>query len=144
VGVLKTLHVIGASLMIGGVTVQALIRLQGVRAAAAAQQVLYDLAGRIQGMMVILGAGLLVITGVLLWVSEQMSFFTGWLLLGVLLYVAIMALDGAVLSPNWRRLRDAARTGTALAPADAGAATIQVISWVLLLVVTFLMAAKPF
>ncbi len=86
--------------MLGGVTVQVLIRLQASRAALAALQVLYDLAGRVQLVMVLSGSALLLLTGILLWIGERLAFFTGWLLLGFLLYLAIMALDGAYLSPN--------------------------------------------
>ena len=144
VGTLKTLHVLGAAFLFGGVTSQLLVRLQAARAASAAQQILYELAAQVQRTMVVTGGLLVFITGVLLWFNEKIAFFTGWLLLGVLLYAAVMALDGAFLSPNLRRLRSALQAGTSPAPADAGAATIQVITWVLLIVVIFLMAARPF
>lgn len=130
--------------MLGGVTAHALIRLQGTRAAVAAQQVLYQLAWRIQLAMVLLGSALVLLTGVVLWIGERLTFFTGWLLLGLLLYVAVMAIDGAYLSPNLRRLRSGALKGESPAPADTGATTIQIINWVLLVVVLFLMTTRPF
>ncbi len=130
--------------MLGGVTVQVLIRLQASRAALAALQVLYDLAGRVQLVMVLSGSALLLLTGILLWIGERLAFFTGWLLLGFLLYLAIMALDGAYLSPNLRRLRAAARQGVSPAQADTTATPIEIINWVLLVVVLFLMTTQPF
>ena len=68
--------------------------------------------------------------------------FTGWLLLGFLLYVAAAGLDGAFLAPNLRRARGAMAEGSS---SLAGAAmTIQLVAWVLLVVVVFLMVAQPF
>ena len=142
-GLLRAIHVVAAALLIGGATSQLLVRPAAARAAATAQKALYDLAWRIQIGMVMVGSAALIVTGILLWVGERFKLLTGWLLLGVLLYVAASALDGAFLSPNLRRLRLAARDGQAVSAADAAALTIQVIAWVLLLVVVFLMTAKP-
>lgn len=143
-GILLTLHVLGAILMVGGITAQLLLRPAAARSAQTAQQALYDLAARIELAMVNLGSALLLITGIVLWVARRLPFLKGWLLLGVLLFLAAAALDGAFLSPNLRRLRLAARSGQATQPADASALTIQVISWALLLAVVFLMTAQPF
>lgn len=143
-GLLRAIHVVGAAFMLGGVAAQLLLRPAAARAAVTAQKALYDVAWRIQIAMVVLGSAVLLVTGVLLWVGERFKFLTGWLLLGVLLFVAASALDGAFLSPNLRRLRQAARNGQTVSAADAAALTIQVIAWVLLLVVVFLMTAKPF
>ncbi len=141
--IVKTLHVLGAIFMLGGVSVHLLLRPMAARAEPAARPALYDLAGRIQFAMVYSGSGLLLITGILLWIG-RFPFFTGWLLLGLLLYLAAMGLDGAFLAPNLRRLRGAARSGQAPHSADAAAGTIQAVNWLLLLVVVFLMTARPF
>src|SRR6266581_405103 len=63
-------------------------------------------------------------------------------LLGGVLYVAAAGLDGAFLAPNLRRARSAA--GEASAPVAAAAVTIQLVAWLLLIVVVFLMVAQPF
>jgi uncharacterized membrane protein len=143
-GVLLALHVIGACFMVGGVTAHLLLRPAAARATQSAQQALYDQAFRIEVAMVNLGSALLLVTGIVLWVVRRLPFLTGWLLLGVLLFLAAAALDGAFLAPNLRRLRLAARSGQPAQPADAAATTVQIISWALLLVVVFLMAARPF
>ncbi len=143
VSILKTVHIIGAVLMLGGVTVHVLIRLQAARAAVQAQQVLYALASGIQLTMVLSGSGLLLLTGIALWISEHFSFLTGWLLLSLLLYLAVAALDGAVLSPNLRRLRAAARSGSS-PTTESGGTTVEIINWVLLVILIFLMTARPF
>jgi hypothetical protein len=111
------------------------------RAADVAQQVLYQFAWRVQLAMVYVGSALVVITGLLLWIG-RFKLFTGWLLLGVLLFVAAMGLDGALLAPNLRRARTAASEGSS---AMAGATmTVQLVAWLLLVVVVFLMVARPF
>jgi uncharacterized membrane protein len=139
--VLKTLHVFGAIFLLGGVTTHALLRPMAARAADVAQQALYQFAWRAQLAMVYLGSGLVLITGLFLWVGH-FKFLTGWLLLGVLLYVAVAGLDGAFLAPNLRRARTAAGEGSS---AVAGAAmTVQLVAWLLLVVVVFLMVARPF
>ena len=76
-----------------------------------------------------------------MWIG-RFKLFTGWLLLGFLLYVAAAGLDGAFLSPNLRRARSAVEE--APAPVGAAAMTIQVVAWFLLVVVVFLMVAQPF
>jgi uncharacterized membrane protein len=141
VSVLKTLHVLGAILLLGGVTTHTLLRPMAARAADVAQQALYQFAWRVQLAMVCVGSALVVVTGLLLWIG-RFKLFTGWLLLGVLLFVAAMGLDGALLAPNLRRARTAAREGSS---AMAGAAmTVQLVAWLLLVVVVFLMVARPF
>jgi hypothetical protein len=63
-------------------------------------------------------------------------------LLGVLLFIAAMGLDGAFLAPNLRRARTSVGEGSS---AVAGAAeTVQLVAWFLLAVVVFLMVARPF
>jgi uncharacterized membrane protein len=141
VSVLKTLHVFGAILLLGGVTTQALLRPMAARAADVAQQALYQFAWRVQLAMVYVGSALVLVTGLLLWIG-RFKLFTGWLLLGVLLFVAAMGLDGAFLAPNLRRARAAAADGSS---AMAGAAmTVQLVAWLLLVVVVFLMVTRPF
>lgn len=153
VPVLLTLHVFGAIFLVGGVTTHLLWRPMAGRAADVAQRALYQLAWRIQVMMVYVGSALLLVTGILLWIGH-FRLFTGWLLLGVLLFVAAMGLDGAFLS---RTIRPRRRAGTDDAGAIATAAhaessatlaaaamTVQVVAWFLLVVVVFLMVAKPF
>lgn len=138
---LKTLHVLGTILLLGGVTTHTLLRPMAARAADVAQQVLYQFAWRVQLAMVYVGSALVVITGLLLWIG-RFKLFTGWLLLGVLLFVAAMGLDGALLAPNLRRARTAASEGSS---AMAGATmTVQLVAWLLLVVVVFLMVARPF
>jgi uncharacterized membrane protein len=140
VSVLKTLHVFGAIFLLGGVTTQALLRPMAARAADVAQHALYGFAWRVQLVMVYVGSALVLITGLLLWIGH-FKFFTGWLLLGVLLFIATMGLDGAFLAPNLRRARSAEGEGRAIAGA---AMTVQVVAWFLLVVVVFLMVAQPF
>jgi uncharacterized membrane protein len=140
VSVLKTLHVFGAIFLLGGVTTQALLRPTAARAADMAQHALYGFAWRVQLAMVYVGSALVLITGLLLWIGH-FKFFTGWLLLGVLLFIATMGLDGAFLAPNLRRARSAEGEGKAIAGA---AMTVQVVAWFLLVVVVFLMVARPF
>ncbi len=139
---LKTLHIFGAIFMVGGVTAHVLLRPLATHAAMDVRIGLYHLAWRIQVLMVYLGSGLLLITGILLWFG-RFKLITGWLLLGFLLYVAAAGLDGAFLGPNLRRTREALKAGTAGAPEPASA-TIQVVTWFLLAVVVFLMTARPF
>jgi uncharacterized membrane protein len=139
--VLKTLHVFGAIFLLGGVTTHALLRPMAARAADVAQQALYQLAWRVELAMVYVGSALVLITGLLLWIG-RFKLFTGWLLLGVLLFIAAMGLDGAFLSPNLRRARTSVGEGSS---AVAGAAeTVQLVAWFLLAVVVFLMVARPF
>ena len=86
------------------------------------------------------GSALVLITGLLLWIGH-FKLFTGWLLLGFLLYVAAAGLDGAFLAPNLRRARNA--TGEGSSPLAGAAMTIQLVAWLLLVVVVFLMVAFP-
>jgi len=110
------------------------------RAADVVQQSLYQFAWRVQLAMVYVGSALVLITGLLLWIG-RFKLFTGWLLLGVLLFVAAMGLDGAFLAPNLRRARSAQGELRAVAGA---ALTVQLVAWLLLVVVVFLMVARPF
>src|SRR5207245_10456159 len=96
------------------------------RAADAAQHALYQFAWRVQLALVYTGSALVLITGLLMWIG-RFKLFTGWLLLGFLLYVAAAGLDGAFLAPHLRRARGA--TGAGSAPAAAAAVTIQLGSW---------------
>jgi uncharacterized membrane protein len=141
VPVLKTLHVLGAIFLLGGVSTQALLRPMAARAVDTAQHALYQFGWRVQLALVYTGSALVLVTGVLMWVGH-FKLFTGWLLLGFLLYIAASGLDGAFLSPNLRRARSAA--GEASAPLAAAAMTIQLVAWLLLVVVVFLMVAQPF
>jgi len=129
--------------MVGGISAQVLIRLQA-RSASAAAEALLALGRRIQLAMVTSGSAVVLVTGIALWITERIKFLTGWLLLGLLLYVAAAALDGAFLAPNLRRLHEAARSGNAPAAADAGGTVVEVTAWALLVVVVFLMTARPF
>ena len=137
---LKTLHVLGAIFLLGGVTTHALLRPMAARAADVAQVALYEFAWRVQLATVYVGSALVLITGLLLWIG-RFKLFTGWLLLGVLLFVAAMGLDGAFLAPNLRRARSAEGELRAVAGA---ALTVQLVAWLLLVVVVFLMVARPF
>lgn len=138
---LKTLHVLGAIFLLGGVSTHVLLRPMAGRAVDVAQRALYQFAWRVQLALVYTGSALVLITGLLMWVG-RFKLFTGWLLLGFLLYVAAAGLDGAFLSPNLRRARSA--TGEGSASVAAAAMTIQVVAWFLLVVVVFLMVARPF
>lgn len=140
VPVLKTLHVFGAIFLLGGVTTHALLRPMAARATDMAQHALYQFAWRVELAMVYVGSALVVITGLLLWIGH-FKLFTGWLLLGVLLFIAAMGLDGAFLASNLRRARSAEGEGRAVAGA---AMTVQLVAWLLLVVVVFLMVARPF
>ena len=139
--VLKTLHVFGAIFLLGGVTTHALLRPMAARATELAQQALYQFAWRVQLAMVYVGSALVLITGVLLWIG-QFKLFTGWLLLGLLLFIAAMGLYGAFLAPNLWRARSAA--GEASSAVAGAALTVQLVAWLLLVVVLFLMVARPF
>jgi len=141
VPVLKTLHVLGAIFLLGGVSTHVLLRPMASRAADVAQQALYQFAWRVQFALVYTGSALVLVTGLLMWIG-RFKLFTGWLLLGFLLYVAAAGLDGAFLAPNLRRARSAA--GEASASLAAAAVTIQLVAWLLLVVVVFLMVAQPF
>ena len=153
VPILLTLHVFGAIFLLGGVTVHLLWRSMAGGAAEVAQRALYQLAWRIQVLMVYVGAALLLISGILLWIVRY-KLFTGWLLLGFLLFIAAMGLDGAFLSRTIRpRRRPSSDDAGAIAAAAhtessatlaAAAMTVQVVAWFLLVVVVFLMVAKPF
>lgn len=131
----------GAILLLGGVSTHALLRPMAARAAGAAQQALYEFAWRIELAMVYTGSALVLITGVLLWIG-QIKRFPGWLVLGFLLYAAAAGLDGAFLAPNLRRARTTAGEGSQ--PVAAAAMTVQLVAWLLLVVVVFLMVAQPF
>jgi uncharacterized membrane protein len=141
VPVLKTLHVFGAIFLLGGVTTHALLRPAAARATDVAQHALYQFGWRVQLAMVYVGSALVLITGLLLWIG-RFKLFTGWLLLGVLLFVAAMGLDGALLAPNLRRARTGA--GEASGTMAGAAMTVQLVAWLLLVVVVFLMVARPF
>jgi uncharacterized membrane protein len=141
VPVLKTLHVLGAIFLLGGVSTHALLRPMAARAADIAQRALYQFAWRVQLALVYTGSALVLITGLLMWVGH-FKLFTGWLLLGFLLYVAAAGLDGAFLAPNLRRARLATADGSS--SLAAAAMTIQLVAWLLLVVVVFLMVAQPF
>ncbi|HET9847475.1 MAG TPA: DUF2269 family protein [Candidatus Dormibacteraeota bacterium] len=141
VTVLRLLHVFGAIFLVGGVTTHALLRPMAGRAAEATRQTLYQFAWRVQVAMVYTGSAVVLVTGILLWVG-RFKLFTGWLLLGALLYLAVMGLDGAFLSPNLRRARTAAGEGSRAVA--AASMTIQLVAWGLLLVVVYLMVTKPF
>ena len=140
---LKTLHIFGAVLLVGGVTNHVLLRTMAARAEPLAQKALFDLAWRVQISMVYVGSGLVLITGIVLWIAERFKgLFTGWLLLGFLLYAAAAGLDGALLAPSLRRAR--AATAGEGAQAVAALVTVQLIAWLLLLIVLFLMVTRPF
>ena len=139
--VLKTLHVLGAIFLLGGVSTQVLLRPMAARAADVAQHALYQFAWRVELALVYAGSALVLITGILMWVGH-FKLFTGWLLLGFLLYVAAAGLDGAFLAPSLRRARIA--TGEGSSSLAAAAVTIQLVAWLLLVVVVFLMVAQPF
>jgi len=144
VPILLTLHVLGAVFLLGGMTAHALLRPAATSAAADARNALYQLAWRIQVVIVYTGSALLLITGVLLWVG-RFKLFTGWLLLGVLLFIAAMGLDGAFLAPTLRRARRGpAGDSDRSSGMAASAVTVQLVAWFLLLVVLFLMVARPF
>jgi uncharacterized membrane protein len=138
--VLKTLHVFGAIFLLGGVTTHALLRPMAARAVESAQHALYQFAWRVELAMVYTGSALVLITGLLMWIGH-FKLFTGWLLLGFLLYAAAAGLDGAFLAPNLRRAKTAVGEGSGVA---AAATTIQLVAWLLLVIVVFLMVAQPF
>jgi uncharacterized membrane protein len=141
VPVLRTLHVFGAIFLLGGVSTHALLRPMAARAADTAQHALYQFAWRVELAMVYTGSALVLITGLLLWIGH-FKLFTGWLLLGFLLYAAAAGLDGAFLAPNLRRARTATGEGSQMVA--AAATTVQLVAWLLLVIVVFLMVAKPF
>jgi predicted integral membrane protein DUF2269 len=152
VPVLLTLHVFGAILLVGGVTTHVLLRPTVGRASDVAGKALLQFAWRVQLTMVYTGSALVLITGILLWIG-RFKFFTGWLLLGVLLFIAAMGLDGAFLARTIRPARTARGDAGAIAEAAraessatlaAAAMTVQLVAWFLLLVVVFLMVTKPF
>jgi uncharacterized membrane protein len=143
VSLLLTLHVFGAIFLLGGVSAHALLRPMANGADQAGRRALFAFAWRVQLAMVYTGAVLVLLSGLILWVG-RFKLFTGWLLLGVLLFVAAMGLEGAFLAPNFRRLRAAAAEADTPETADAAATTIQVVAWFLLAVVVFLMVAHPF
>jgi uncharacterized membrane protein len=123
--------------MVGGVAAHLLIRPLGGGEEAA--RYLYRAGWRVQLWMVYVGSALLLVTGLLLWFGH-FNLFTGWLLLGTLLYLAVAAMDGAFLSPNLRRqLRGDGEEASLTA-----VVTIRAISFLLLVVVIFLMTARPF
>ena len=138
---LKTLHVLGGIFLLGGVSSHVLLRPMAARAADVAQHALYQFGWRVQLALVYTGSALVLVTGLLMWVG-RFKLFTGWLLLGFLLYVAAAGLDGAFLAPNLRRARNA--TGEGSSSLAAAAMTIQLVAWLLLVVVVFLMVARPF
>ena len=140
---LLTVHVFGAIFLLGGVSAHALLRPMASRADAAGRQALYDFAWRVQVALVYLGSLLVLLSGLVLW-AGRFKLFTGWLVLGVLLFAAVMGLQGAFLAPNLRRLKSAAGEGATPENADAASTTIQVIAWFLLAVVVFLMVDRPF
>lgn len=143
----------GAIFLLGGVTTHLLLRPMAARAADVAQRALYQFAWRVEISMVYVGSALVLITGILLWIGN-FKLLTGWLLLGVLLYVAAMGLDGAFLARTIRPARRAkggppepiaaAAHAESSATLAAAAITVQVVAWVLLVVVVFLMVTRPF
>ena len=141
--ILRTLHIYGAIFLLGGVSAHVLLRPMAGRAEAAARQALYAFAWRVQVVLVYTGSAFVLITGLTLWVG-RFKFFTGWLLLGFLLFIAAMGLEGAFLAPNLRRLRAATAENASPQTADAAGTTIQVVAWFLLAVVVFLMVDRPF
>ncbi len=143
VGILLTVHVFGAIFLLGGVSSHALLRPMANAADVAGRKALFDFAWRVQLVLVYTGSVLVLLTGLLLWIG-RFKLFTGWLLLGVLLFIAAMGLEGAFLAPNLRRLRAAAEEPGGTQSADAAATTIQVVAWFLLAVVVFLMVDRPF
>jgi uncharacterized membrane protein len=144
VAILRTLHVFGAIFLLGGVSAHTLLRPMASHAVEGAQKALYEFAWRVQLTLVYTGSALVLITGVLLWFGGHFKLLTGWLALGLLLYIAVMGLDGAFLAPNLRRARTALAENTVPQTADAAATTIQVVAWFLLIVVVFLMVDRPF
>jgi hypothetical protein len=143
VRILLTVHVFGAIFLLGGVSAHALLRPMANAADVAGRKALFDFAWRVQLALVYTGSVLVFLTGLLLWIG-RFKLFTGWLLLGVLLFIAAMGLQGAFLAPNLRRLRAAATEPGGTQSADAAATTIQVVAWFLLAVVVFLMVDRPF
>ena len=109
----------------------------------AGRRALLDFAWRVQLALVYTGSVLVLLSGLLLWIG-RFKFFTGWLLLGVLLFIAALGLEGAFLAPNLRRLRAASAETAGAESADAAATTIQGVAWFLLAVVVFLMVDRPF
>src|SRR2546430_15405462 len=100
------------------------------RATDAAQQALFQFAWRVELALVYTGSALVLITGVLLWIVGHFKVFTGWLLLGFLLYAAAAGLDGAFLAPNLRRARTTAGGGSQ--PVAAAAVAGQAVARLLL------------
>lgn len=143
VRIVLTLHVFGAIFLLGGVSAHTLLRPLANASDVAGRKALYDLAWRLQLALVYSGSALVLLTGLVLWVG-RFKLFTGWLLLGFLLFIAAMALEGAFLAPNLRRLRTAVGAGTSPETAGAAATTIQVIAWFLLALVVFFMVDQPF
>lgn len=129
--------------MLGGVSAHALLRPMANGVDIAGRKALFDFAWRIQLALVYTGSVLLLLTGLLLWIG-RFKLFTGWLLLGVLLFIAAMGLQGAFLAPNLRRMRTASAQPEAPEAAAAAATTIQLVAWFLLAVVVFLMVDRPF
>jgi hypothetical protein len=143
VGILLTLHVFGAIFLLGGVSAHALLRPMANGADVAGRRALFDFAWRVQLALVYTGSVLVFLTGLFLWIG-RFKLFTGWLLLGVLLFIAAMGLQGAFLAPNLRRMRSASAQPDSPESAAAAATTIQVVAWFLLAVVVFLMVDRPF
>lgn len=141
--ILLTLHVFGAIFLLGGVSAHALLRPMANGADISGRKALLDLAWRIQLAMIYTGSGLVLLSGLVLWIG-RFKLFTGWLLLGVLIFFAAMGLEGAFLAPNLRRLRAASAESEAGDGAAAAATTIQLVAWFLLAVVVFLMVDRPF
>jgi uncharacterized membrane protein len=141
--IVLTLHVFGAIFLLGGVSAHALLRPMASRADVAGRKALYAFAWRSQLWLVYIGSGLVLLSGLVLWVG-RFELFTGWLLLGVLLFIAAMGLQGAFLAPNLRRLQGDAGESANAESADPAATTIQVVAWFLLAVVVFLMVDRPF
>src|SRR2546430_16576150 len=82
------------------------------RATDAAQQALFQFAWRVELALVYTGSALVLITGVLLWIVGHFKVFTGWLLLGFLLYATAAGLDAPFLAPNLRLARTTAGVGS--------------------------------
>lgn len=141
--IVLTLHVFGAIFLLGGVSAHALLRPMASGSDAAGRKALYDFAWRVQLLLVYTGSALVLLTGLVLWVG-RFRLFTGWLLIGVLLFIAAMGLEGAFLAPNFRRLRTSVAESVPEATAGAAATTIQVVAWFLIALAVFFMVDRPF
>src|SRR6202171_6760003 len=67
VSVLKTLHVLGAIFLLGGVTTHVLLRPTATRAVDVSQHALYQFAWRVELLMVYVGLALCLLPGSFFW-----------------------------------------------------------------------------